>query len=188
MLLDLRGYFPGRLLTRLREAPAVTAYQKVVVQGYIRFFLTWYIRWGRYIRMPKRLMTFKADDADIERWKKAADALGWNLSEFIRKQVDRFFREPVPDETELRFDANGGHKNLRRASAVPVDRGRTDAPRRIRRAKTAPPRIEPEAHGVSVSAHSDGGVTADDRMMCGHDYGPHACPFPNCPNYKWRTA
>lgn len=49
----------------------------------------------------KKQIQIRVEPQDLKLWKKTAKELRLTLSEFIRMQVYRFFRKPVPDEREL---------------------------------------------------------------------------------------
>lgn len=49
----------------------------------------------------KKQVQIRVEPQDLKLWKKTAKELRLTLSEFIRMQVYRFFRKPIPDAKEL---------------------------------------------------------------------------------------
>lgn len=103
--------------------------------------------------------------AELADWRTKAGERG--LSAWIREQCNGRIAD---NEAGLSDKGSGVH-----AVVAGVDRAIRPTRRRV--AGDAKPAAEP------IREDTVGGVAT-----CIHDYGPKACPFPNCENYKWREG
>lgn len=130
--------------------------------------------------MKSAMIKLRVPTNELNAWRMKAVEKRQNLSEFVRSCCTWFVHSPVesipsaPIRVEnLTVRASSGYIKAADSPILPVSPALEDKPAALTVADIKRSIIESNNANLSP---------------CSHLYGPKACPFPGCSNYKWRDS